>query len=108
MVARRAESQQLTEEEIARAGRWLYQLPSPSRHWQQSARLATLKPTERHCDNPDMAAAADYLAVSGERTTQAEIVDMIKDPRTLYDVAPHGIMAMAGFLHRSGMVAANT
>ena len=51
-------------------------------------------------------AAADYLAVSGERTTQAEIVDMIKDPRTLYDVAPHGIMAMAGFLHRSGMVAA--
>jgi NitT/TauT family transport system substrate-binding protein len=51
-------------------------------------------------------AAADYLAVSGERTPPAEIEAMIKIPGTVYDVAPHGTMVMAKFLHRTGMIAA--
>jgi NitT/TauT family transport system substrate-binding protein len=51
-------------------------------------------------------AAADYLAVSGEHSTQAEIEALIKIPGTVYDVAPHGIVTMAKFLHRTGMVTA--
>ncbi len=51
-------------------------------------------------------AAVDYLAVSGEKTTQAEMVEQITDPGTHFDVAPHGIMVMANFLHRTGVVAA--
>lgn len=51
-------------------------------------------------------AAADYLAVSGERSTMDEIVGLIEIPGTIYDVAPHGIVTMAKFLHRTGMVTA--
>ena len=51
-------------------------------------------------------AAADYLAVSGERTPAAEIEAMIEIPGTVYDLAPHGTMVMAKFLHRTGMIAA--
>ena len=51
-------------------------------------------------------AAADYLAVSGERTPADEIEALIKLPGTTYDVAPHGTVAMAGFLHRTGTIAA--
>ena len=51
-------------------------------------------------------AAAAYLAISGERTPRSEIEAMIKAPGTVYDVAPHGTVKMAGFLHRTGMIAA--
>ncbi len=51
-------------------------------------------------------AAADYLAVSEERSTPEEIEALLKIPGTVYDVAPHGIVTMAKFLHRTGMVAA--
>jgi NitT/TauT family transport system substrate-binding protein len=51
-------------------------------------------------------AAADYLAVSEEHSTPEEIEALIKIPGTVYDVAPHGIVTMAKFLHRTGMVAA--
>ena len=50
-------------------------------------------------------AAVDYLAVSEERSAPAEIEALIKIPGTVYDVAPHGILTMAKFLHRTGMVA---
>ncbi len=50
-------------------------------------------------------AAVDYLAVSGERTTPEEIQALIAIPGTVYDIAPHGIVAMAKFLHRTGMIA---
>ncbi len=51
-------------------------------------------------------AAEDYLAISGEHSTVADIETLIKIPGTVYDVAPHGILTMAKFLHRTGMVAA--
>ena len=51
-------------------------------------------------------AAADYLAVSGERTSPEEIQALIEIPGTVYDIAPHGIVTMAKFLHRTGMIAA--
>jgi NitT/TauT family transport system substrate-binding protein len=51
-------------------------------------------------------AAADYLAVSGEKTTAAEIEAMIRRPETIYDLAPHGIVGMAHFLFKTGMIAA--
>ena len=50
-------------------------------------------------------AAADYLAVSGERTSPEEIEALIKIPGTVYDIAPHGVVTMAKFLHRTGMIA---
>ena len=51
-------------------------------------------------------AAADYLAVSGERTTPEEIQALIEIPGTVYDIAPHGIVTVAKFLHRTGTIAA--
>jgi len=51
-------------------------------------------------------AAEDYLAISGEHSTTADIEALIKIPGTIYDVAPHGVVTMAKFLHRTGMVAA--
>jgi hypothetical protein len=67
--SRRAASQQITEEQFAEAIRWLDPLPSPARRWEQAARLAKLKRSQRHCDNPDVAAAAEYLAALACCTT---------------------------------------
>jgi NitT/TauT family transport system substrate-binding protein len=57
-------------------------------------------------DSDHKRAAADYLAVSGERTSIEEIQALIEIPGTVYDIAPHGIVTMAKFLHRTGMIAA--
>lgn len=50
-------------------------------------------------------AAADYLAVSGERNSMEEIQALIEIPGTTYDIAPHGIVKMGQFLYRTGMIA---
>jgi NitT/TauT family transport system substrate-binding protein len=51
-------------------------------------------------------AAEIYLKISEERTPIEEIEAMIKAPGVLYDIAPHGTMAVAKFLHRTGMIGA--
>lgn len=50
-------------------------------------------------------AAADYLAVSGERNSIEEIQALIETPGTTYDIAPHGIVKMGQFLYRTGTIA---
>ena len=52
------------------------------------------------------AAARIYLEVSGEKTPPDEIETMITLPGTVYDVAPHGVLAVAKFLHRTGFLPA--
>ena len=69
MVARRSATQRITEEDLAEAERWLNPLPSSVWRWEEAARLAKLKPSERHCDDPDMTAAAEYLAALACCTT---------------------------------------
>lgn len=49
-------------------------------------------------------AAEMYLKISEERTPVAEIEAMIKAPGSVYDIAPHGTVAIAKFLHRTGMI----
>lgn len=51
-------------------------------------------------------AAEMYLKISEERTPVAEIEAMITAPGSVYDIAPHGFVAMAKFLHRTGMIGA--
>ena len=78
MVARRAASQQLTEEEIAHAGRWLHPLPSSWWRWEEAARLAKLKASERHCNHPDISAAADFLATLEACRTRDEQAKVLR------------------------------
>ena len=49
-------------------------------------------------------AAAMYLQVSGERTPVEEITAMITAPGSVYDTAPHGTVALARFLKRTGVI----
>jgi NitT/TauT family transport system substrate-binding protein len=70
-----------------------------------AALYAGLKAAVALIDTDTKRAAADYLAVSGEHTSPEEIEALIKIPGTVYDVAPHGIVTMSKFLHRTGMVA---
>ena len=70
-----------------------------------AALYAALKASVALIDADPQRAAVDYLAVSAERSAPAEIEALIKIPGTVYDVAPHGILTMAKFLHRTGMVA---
>jgi NitT/TauT family transport system substrate-binding protein len=51
-------------------------------------------------------AARIYLEVSGEKTPPAEIEAIITLPGTVYDVAPHGVLAVAKFLNRTGFLPA--
>ena len=51
-------------------------------------------------------AAAAYLAISGEHTPIEDIQAMITAPGVVYDIAPHGIMAVGSYLFRNGMIAA--
>ena len=76
--SRRNSEKKMTEEEIAQAGRWLNPLPSPWRRWEEAARLAKLKPTERHCDNPDVAAAANFLAALEACSTREEQAEVLR------------------------------
>lgn len=71
-----------------------------------SALYSALKASVALINADTKRAAADYLAVSQERSTLEEIETLIKIPGTVYDVAPHGVLTMAKFLHRTGMVAA--
>jgi hypothetical protein len=69
-------AKRITEEEFAEAMRWLSPL-APARRLEEAARLAKLKPAERYCDDPDIAAAADFLAAleaCGTRGEQARVL----------------------------------
>jgi NitT/TauT family transport system substrate-binding protein len=57
--------------------------------------------------NADPRRAAEiYLLVSGEKTPVEEIEAMIRAPGTVYDIVPHGTVALARFLKRTGVIAA--
>jgi hypothetical protein len=68
----------ITEEEFDEAMRWLSPVPNPARHWEEAARLAKLKPAERHCDDPDVAAAADFLAALEACITRGEQAEVFR------------------------------
>lgn len=55
--------------------------------------------------NADPAGAARmYLDISGERTRPAEVQAMITAPGSIYDITPRGMMAIAKYLHRTGVI----
>ena len=71
-----------------------------------AAYYAALKEAAAYITADPHRAAEAYLAVSGEKTALAEIEEIIRIPGTTFDVAPHGVTAVAGFLHRTGVIAA--
>ena len=71
-----------------------------------AAYYAALKESAAYITADPHRAAEAYLAVSGEKTALAEIEAIIRIPGTTFDVAPHGVAAVAGFLHRTGVIAA--
>jgi NitT/TauT family transport system substrate-binding protein len=49
-------------------------------------------------------AAQIYLAVSHENSTEETIAGLITAPGMSYERTPRGMMKMAGFMHRVGMI----
>ncbi len=50
------------------------------------------------------AAAEAYLAVSGDRTPLEQVIALIADPATLFEITPRGTMKVAEFMHRIGSI----
>lgn len=50
------------------------------------------------------AAAEAYLAVSGDKRGLDEVIALIADPTTLFEITPRGTMKVAEFMHRTGTI----
>lgn len=49
-------------------------------------------------------AAEAYLAVSGDKRSMEEVIALIADPTTLFEITPRGTMKVAEFMHRTGTI----
>lgn len=57
--------------------------------------------------NANKAAAADrYLALSGDKISRGDLMEVLADPHVQFDATPKGVMAFAGFMKRTGALKA--
>ncbi len=50
------------------------------------------------------AAAETYLKISGDKETVDNVIEMLKDPKVAYELAPRGVMTYANFMHSIGSI----
>ncbi|MBS0317482.1 MAG: ABC transporter substrate-binding protein [Proteobacteria bacterium] len=66
--------------------------------------IAALREAQQTIAGDKAAAAATYLKLSGDKETQANVVEMLNDPKVEFSDIPRGIMAYANFLYSSGAI----